>query len=1586
MSNYKKDSLSNPGINDVMGSVMVVGAGIAGIQASLDLADSGYLVHLVDSNSAIGGVMAQLDKTFPTNDCSMCIISPKLVEAGRHLNIELKNMTRVKEVKGSSGNFTVTLLEQPRFIDLEKCTACGECSSVCPVELPSNFDEGLATRKAAFKLYPQAMPSAFAIEKGDRAPCKLTCPAGLNVQGYVQMVKQGKYKEALEIIMEQLPLPGVLGRICPHECENACRRCEVDEPIAIRDLKRLAADSFDARDIKIKCAEPTGKKVAIIGSGPAGLSAAYHLAKQGVKATIFEALPQAGGMLRVGIPEHRLPAEVLDRDIEVITNLGVEIRYNSPLGADITIDSLLKNQENTEEEGGDNNSGEEKFDAVFLGMGAHKGIDLGIPGDDLKGVCQGVDYLRELNLTGKTQTGKKVAIIGGGNVAIDVARSAVRLGAEKVTIIYRRTRNEMPAWEEEICAAEDEGVEIIYLSAPQEALSDSTNAISKLRCIKMELGEPDSSGRRRPIPVPGSEYDIEVDQLISAIGQRPDISALIADTSNNNDIKSSDTKISGIKTSDIKTSDIKTSVNKTSDIKTGDTKTSVINITRWGTTEVDPITFETSKKGVFAGGDLQTGPGVAISAIAAGMEAAESIVRYIKGEDMLQGRNQNRLIQEKRLRESPDYMPEYTPLSEEIPKAKRSRIQELPLSQRVGNFKEVELGFEEQEGQKEAARCLNCGYCSECMECVDACLANAVDHFMMPKLHEINVGAIILAPGFTPFNPSQYETYGYGSNPNIVTSIEFERLLSASGPYKGHLVRPSDEKEPRKIAWLQCVGSRDINKGDHSYCSGVCCMYANKQAVIAKEHSDHELDTAIFFMDMRTHGKEFDKYSIRAEDESGVRLVRSRIHSVFPMKDDRLRLVYATESGSTAEEIFDMVVLSVGLAPCSDAAEIATTMGIELNRHMFAKTRNLLPVNTTREGIFVCGAFQEPKDIPMSVMEASASAAMAAQTLASKRWSLTRTKELPPERDFSGMAPRIGVFVCNCGINIGGIADVPAVRDYASKLPYVVHVEDNLFTCSQDAQDHIKETIIEKDINRVVVASCSPRTHEALFQETIRDAGLNKYLFEMANIRDQNTWVHMNQPEKATQKAMDLVRMAVARAAYSEPLHQVKLSIKKSVLVVGGGVSGIEAALGIADQGFKAVLVEKSGVLGGNALNLRATWQGEAVTPWLAQRISRVETHENIDVYLTSEVTATTGSLGNFVTTISPAIPDNAPEKVADRSVGSVTIEHGATIIATGGKEDQPREYLHGTHPDVLTHLEMDALLQEDEDTKVSDRRQKRNTRISKAKTVVFIQCVGSRNSEKPYCSKICCTHSLKSAIEVKTRNPRSKVFIIYRDIRSYGFREELYQEARQKGIIFIRYDLENPPVVKAEVKDGNRLKLIVTDHVLRMPVNLAPDLLVLATGIKPSSNKKLFEAFKIPVNEDGFLVEAHAKLRPVDFSSDGLFVAGSAHYPKPLEECIAQAKATVSRAMRIVSRDSIMVGGVVAVVEPEKCAVCLTCVRTCPYEIPYIHEDGYAVIDAAECHGCGLCVSECPGKAIKLNNFTDEQIIAKTNALFKVA
>lgn len=1472
---------------DVTGSVMVIGAGISGIQASLDLADSGYLVYLVDKNSAIGGVMAQLDKTFPTNDCSMCIISPKLVEAGRHLNIELLTLTRVEGISGEPGNFTVILSEKPRYVDLDKCTACGECVKVCPVDTPSVFDENLRLKKAAYKLYPQAMPGAYAIEKKGSAPCKVGCPAHPSIQGFIALSRQGKYQEALDLFRQDHPFPGVCGRVCHQPCESVCTRNEVDEPIAIRSLHRFLFDrerETGTRFVPEK-KQDREEKIAIIGAGPAGLTCAYFLAIEGYRVTVFEKLPVLGGMLTVGIPSYRLPREVIASEIQVIKDLGVEFKTGVEIGKDITIAQLRK----------------QGFKAFFMGIGAHECKALGIEGESLEGVYPGVEFLRDVNLGNRVSLKDRVAVIGGGNVAMDSVRTALRTGSKKPMVIYRRSEAEMPANPEEIQECREEGIEIMTLTNPVRILGEN-GKVTGIECIKMELGEPDQSGRRRPEPIAGTEFIIAVDNVIPAIGQESDWACL--------------------------------------------TDECTCSLSEWGTLQVDPVTLQTDDPDIFSGGDAVTGPRMVVDAIAAGKEAAISIDRFIRGED----------LKKDRVRELKAVIDVDTRQAEPVP---RQHMPLLPEKERVQNFNEVQLGLDKTAAGIEADRCLSCGICSECYQCVTACLPEAINHDMTPKQHTVNVGAVILAPGFKPFDPSVYESYGYGSHPNIVTSLEFERMLSASGPYEGHLVRPSDKKPPKKIAWLQCVGSRDINIADHSYCSSVCCMFATKEAVIAKEHSSDPLETTIFFMDMRTFGKEFEKYYMRAQEESGVRYVRSRIHSVFPLDENRLRIVYATETGSNIEDVFDMVVLSVGLSPARNAVELAQKLGIDLNDYGYAKTGSLTPVTTSREGIYVCGTFQEPKDIPQSVMEASAAASAATEKLARSRWSLTREKEVPPEIDVSGQEPRIGVFVCNCGINIGGIADVPAVRDYAQTLPHVVHVEQNLFTCSQDTQDHMKQVIREKGINRVVVASCSPRTHEPLFQETIQDAGLNRYLFEMANIRDQNTWVHMNDPEKATQKAKDLVRMAVAKAAHIEPLHQEKLEILQSALIVGGGVAGMESALSIANQGFDVHLVEKSSELGGIANILRSAWQGEPVPPYLDGLKNRVVDHPRITVHFNSQVSSTTGSIGRFTTTLTSG----------NGSKSRTEVKHGITILATGGREYQPTEYLYGEHPDVLTHLDLDVAFTQND------------PRLRKTKSAVFIQCVGSRTSERPYCSKICCTHSLKSAMALKKINPRMKVFIIYRDIRSYGFREALYKQARENGIIFIRYEPENPPELKKD--DQGALSLTVIDHVLRMPAHLHPDMVVLAAAILPNENKNLYELFKVPVNQEGFLVEAHAKLRPVDFASDGLFLAGLAHYPKPLEETIAQAKAAAARAMTILSKESILVGGIVSAVDPDRCAACLTCVRTCPFGVPYIGEQGYAVIEAAECHGCGICASECPGKAITLKHFTDDQIVAKEDALF---
>ena len=1375
-------------------------------------------------------------------------------------------------------------------MDLDKCTSCNECANVCPVELPNEYDEGLATKKAAFKKYAQAIPGAYAIQKTDTAPCRLACPAGLNVQGYVQMVKQGKYKEALSIIMNDLPLPGVLGRICPHGCEDACRRCEVEQPVAIRDLKRLAADKFDCRDIEIECPPPREEKVAIIGSGPAGLSCAYQLAKKGILSTIYEALPQPGGMLRVGIPAHRLPREIIDQEVEVITNLGVEIKTSTALGSDLTLDGLLENG----------------YKAVYLAMGAHKGIELGIPGEKTNGVRQGVEFLREVNLTGKTEVGRKVGIIGGGNVAIDVARSAVRLGAEEVSIIYRRTRAEMPAWEEEIQAAEQEGTNITYLSAPQEVLTRDGKVVG-LRCIRMELTEPDSSGRKRPIPIPGSEYDIEIDQLIPAIGQRPDLSAI--------------ENVTGL------------------------------TFSRWGTTEVNSITYATEREGVFAGGDLQTGPWVAIGAVGAGKEAAESILRYIEGRAMEEGR-------EPTVNENPLYRP----IPENEPIMPRARMPELPVEKRRGNFDEVELGYEEAAGQAEAGRCLNCGYCCECYQCVEACLADAIDHSQQDEILELEVGSVVMCPGSEPYDPSDPSSlenvYHYKSLPNVVTSLEFERILSASGPTMGHLKKPSDGEEPKKVAWLQCVGSRDTNQCGNGYCSSVCCMYAIKDSMIAKEHAEGDLDCVVFNMDIRTFGKDYEKYYNRAKD-AGIRFIKSRIHSIDEVfETGELSIRYMDDAGMLQVENFDMVVLSVGLQVPASIADLAGRLKVELNEHKFAATHPFSPIETSRPGVYACGVFQGPKDIPSSVMEASAAAGLAGASLGEVRNTLTRSVELPAEKDVADQEPRIGVFVCHCGINIAGVVDVEDVEAYAKSLPNVVYAGRNLFSCSQDSQELMKELIEEHGINRMVIAACTPKTHEPIFQDTLEKSGLNKYLIEMANIRNQDSWVHSGTPEEATDKARELVRMAVARASTLYPLQEKKISVIQRAVVIGGGIAGMNAALGLADQGYEVVLLEKEEQLGGLATQLTAVIEGANIGDYLQTLIQKVTGHSNIQVLTQSLVVGFSGFKGNFATEILVG-----PEMIARK------IEHGVVILATGANEYKPKpdEYLYGENERVMTQIELARRLNE---KGAGDLQQ-----------VVMIQCVGSRNEENANCSRICCQTAVKNALHIKEENPDTQVFVLYRDIRTYGLMEDYYKKARELGVLFFRFSAEEPPRVESS---ENGVLVTFRDHILNRDLTVESDLLCLSAGMEAEDTEELSAILKAARTEEGFFMEAHVKLRPVDMATDGIFVCGTAHSPKLITESISQAQAAAARATTFLSQSQLTLSAVTARVTQELCASCLVCVRSCPYNVPRINADGVSEIDPALCHGCGICVSECPAKAIDLQWYEDEQIMCKLDALLE--
>ena len=841
----------------------------------------------------------------------------------------------------------------------------------------------------------------------------------------------------------------------------------------------------------------------------------------------------------------------------------------------------------------------------------------------------------------------------------------------------------------------------------------------------------------------------------------------------------------------------------------------------------------------------------------------------------------------------------------------------------------------------------------KCGNCEKQCPTGAVNYEDKETTREVKVGSVIISAGFKPFDPSAYVQYSYSKFKNVVTALEFERILAASGPWMGHLVRPSDEKEPKKVAWLQCVGSRDVNTCDHPYCSSVCCMYAIKEAVIAKEHSHEEMDAAIFFMDMRTFGKDFEKYYENAK-KSGVRFIRSRIHTITEQADKSLMIEYATEDGQAKTEVFDMVVLSHGLEVAASNIELAKKLGIELKSTQFVKTSSFAPVSSSRPGVYVCGALAGPKDIPLSVVEASAAACAAAGKLSEARGSLAQVKEIPQAVDVRGEVPKIGVFVCSCGINIASVVDVKAVVDYAKTLPFVEFVENNLFSCSQDTQDKMAQTIKEKGLNRVVVAACTPRTHEPLFQETLQAAGLNKYLFDMANIRNQDSWVHASEPELATEKAKDLVRIAVAKVALLQPLNEVKLSVNPAAMVIGGGVAGMNAALELAGQGFTTHLVERDAQLGGNARLLRITAQGEEVQPYLEDLAQRVQNNPLITTHLASNLKNVEGFVGNFKTTL------EGPK-------GETVVEHGGAIITIGGQEYQPTEYMYGQDPRVMTHLQIDSALMTGElDPK-------------KLNSAVFIQCVGSREPERPYCSKVCCTHSVESALHFKEHNPDCQVVIVYRDMRTFAERELLYKEARGKGVLFVRYDVDHKPVVTS---DGGKLSVTVRDHILGRDLIIDADLVGLASAIVSHRNTDLAQMFKVPIDEDGWFLEAHQKLRPVDFATDGVFMAGLAHYPKPLEEAVAQAQAAVARAVTVLSSAEMSLSGTVAFIDQKKCVGCGVCWTVCPYQAISPDEKGLAVVNEALCKGCGTCVASCRSGAPNLRGFTTQDVMAQIEAM----
>jgi len=856
----------------------------------------------------------------------------------------------------------------------------------------------------------------------------------------------------------------------------------------------------------------------------------------------------------------------------------------------------------------------------------------------------------------------------------------------------------------------------------------------------------------------------------------------------------------------------------------------------------------------------------------------------------------------------------------------------------------------------------SCLYLKEgkCRICEGVCSNNAIDFTSRPEKVVIKVGAIILSPGFEPYDPKLREEYHYGEFTNVVTSMDYERLLCATGPYEGEILRASDKHHPHKIAWLHCVGSRQVIPGGNSYCSAVCCTYTQKQVILTKDH-DADAQCAIFHNDIRSYGKDFERFYQRTEKLPGIRFTRSYASIVREDPETKnVTIRYSTFDGGVAEEEFEMVVLSVGLTPPYGAQDLANKFDIELNAHGFCRTNPVNPMETTRPGIFTSGAFQGPVDIPESVLTASGAGSQCGELLDYRRGNLSKARVYPPERDVSQEEPKVGVYVCHCGANIGRIVDVPGTVEYSLTLPNVVHAEESLFICSTEAAAMLAKDIQDRGLNRVIVAACTPRTHEPLFRDTLREAGINQYYFEFANIREHCSWVHSKEKEAATQKAQKSIRMSVARARLLKPLQEFDLPVDKKALVVGGGVAGMTSALSIANQGHHVYLVEKETQLGGIARQVHYTLDGLDVQAFLQDLILKVYQHPLIHVFTEAIFEDAGGYVGNFVTKV--------------KSDGRVTeIKHGAIVIATGADVYQPTEYLYGEDDRVLTHLELEEQIVQG------------NEKVVNANSIVMIQCVDCRNEDRNYCSRICCSESIKNALTLKEINPEMDIYVLFRDIRTYGFKEDYYREAAGKEVKFIRYETDWKPQVEAGEDDDGRpvLKVIVPDPVLNKTLELDADLVVLAAAVIPSEGRKeITQLFKVALSPDEFFQEAHVKLRPVDFGAEGIYLCGIAHYPKFLSETISQAYGAAGRVLTLLSNDTVVASGSVCKVEASMCMGCGECVSACTYGAISL-KNKRAEVNAVLCKGDGLCNAKCPTGAINLEHYTDEQILNQIEACF---
>lgn len=857
----------------------------------------------------------------------------------------------------------------------------------------------------------------------------------------------------------------------------------------------------------------------------------------------------------------------------------------------------------------------------------------------------------------------------------------------------------------------------------------------------------------------------------------------------------------------------------------------------------------------------------------------------------------------------------------------------------------------------------NCLYLKEhkCRICEGVCENKAIDLNQRERNLKVNVGSILLSPGYDSFDPSIREEYCYDKYHNILTSMDFERILDPTGPYEGEILRPSDKNHPQKIAWLQCIGSRSVVEGDNSYCSAVCCTYTQKQVILTKEHNE-ETSCTIFHNDIRSHGKDFERYFLKTQELPDTRFIRCypSIEGENP-ENNNIIIKYTTQDDGVKVEEFDLVVLSVGLNPPANFKELSDKFGIDLNYHGFCKTDLSNPMKTSKSGVFVSGAFQGPMDIPESVFTASAAGSQCGELLNYRRWKLNEERIYPPERDVSQEDPRIGVFVCHCGANIGRIVDVPKVVDYVSSLPNVVYAQEQLFSCATNSAQEITDVAKEKGLNRVVIAACTPRTLEPLFRDTVREAGINQYFCEMANIREHDSWVHPKEKDAATEKAKDIIRMSVARARYLEPLQDIDLPVTKSALVVGGGIAGMTCAQSIASQGHEVYLVEKDSELGGNAKRIGSTLDGLDVQSFLKDLIYQTYQNPLIHVFHDSTITHVSGYVGNFRTCLQ-----------SERR--SHQIDHGATVISIGAEEYKPTEYLYGTDDKVITHLELE------------ERIKNQDSAIFNAESIVMIQCVGCRQEDRQYCSRVCCGHAIKDALKLKDINPEMDIYILFRDMRAYGLYEDFYREAADKDIKFIRWDPDDKPQVESTEENGKSIiRVTVYDYILGQYLSLDADYLSLAAAIlPPSSNKEISNFYNLSLDPDEFFKEAHVKLRPVEFGADGVYLCGMAHYPKHITETINQAYGAAGRVITLLSHDIVTVSGAVTEIDEDKCIGCGACVSACTYsaiELRDTRQGKKAVVNPVLCKGDGLCNAKCPTGAISLKHFTDQEILSQIDA-----